>query len=146
MKARLRIMGLIIALVLCTSAIATNAFAIGAGNGWLSGEVEYNGYPYEYRLTIRTDRNIGGYQSTCDTDACIKRVHYSLEGRWLTKNYGYPTATAGYHAVPPLSETPSPDWVLCPQGAETLATFTRVPGSVSMYGDTTVPKSVSPAA
>ena len=143
MKARLRIMGLIIALVLCTSAIATNAFAIGAGNGWLSGEVEYNGYPYEYTLTIRTDRNIGGYQSTCDTDACIKRVHYSLEGRWLTKNYGYQTATAGYHAVAPMSETSSSDWVICPKGAEQVVQFTRGTGSISMYGDTIVTKSVS---
>ena len=168
MKRRIRLMGLCLVVVLCTSILSVGAFArlapsdvseevwksyqaeydatyAGAqsGNGWSSGSLPFNDYNYTYTLAMDINRAIGEYRSHCSTQAMVKRMHSGVTGRWLTKNYGYQSATGVALTVGPTSMDSESNPVLCPVGAAQVVEYTRGSGYVTMYGDTVVTGNVA---
>lgn len=137
-KKTARILYALSAAALCLTCISAPAFA-GTYNGGERGIVKLNGWNYDFFTRLDTGLIVGGYVSSCTTDAAIVRSHYNLYGKWRTKNYGYVTAFGGSYLTPePMYGTSRSRMITCPKGAEQIVEYTRVDTTICMSGDVSV--------
>lgn len=140
-KKTARILCALSAAALCLSCISAPAFAV-TYNGGEHGTFMFGGYEYTFSAILQNEVSYGGYRSTCSTQAAVARTHYNLSCKWLTKNYGYVTATGGYREYSPKIEGSMSDIVSCPKGREQVVEYTRVDARILFKADRNVTSSI----
>lgn len=143
-KRTARILCALSATALCLSCVSAPAFAAikTKYNGGEYGTLMLNDYEYTFGTLLQIESGDGGYRSVCYTQAAVARTHYNITCKWLTKNYGYVTATGGYKSFSPQPEGSMSSIVTCPKGREQITEYTRVDGRILFEGDQNVTSTI----
>lgn len=143
-KKTARILCALSAAALCLSCVSAPASAAikTKYNGGEYGTLMFNGYEYTFGTLLQIESGDGGYRSVCHTQAAVARKHYNITCKWLTKNYGYVTATGGYKYFSPQPYGSMSSIVSCPKGRDQITEYTRVDGSILFVADSNVTSTI----